>query len=108
VSHSSSAIFVLPGGDDRALAYLKQLASQNIINFGAGNSRTLVDRVIAGEYPIALQVFAHHPLISAAKGAPGSVTTFAAGRKRGGNYRHSQAGAASLRRHAADGLSPVP
>jgi hypothetical protein len=94
VSHSSSAIFVLPGGDDRALAYLKQLASQNIINFGAGNSRTLV--------------FAHHPLISAAKGAPGSVTTFAAGRKRGGNYRHSQAGAASLRRHAADGLSPVP
>jgi len=26
--------------------------------------------VIAGEYPIALQIFAHHPLISAAKGAP--------------------------------------
>jgi iron(III) transport system substrate-binding protein len=46
------------------------LAAQNIINFGAGNPRTLVDRVIAGEYPIALQIFAHHPLISAAKGAP--------------------------------------
>jgi iron(III) transport system substrate-binding protein len=30
----------------------------------------LVDRVIAGEYAIALQIFAHHPLISAAKGAP--------------------------------------
>jgi ABC-type Fe3+ transport system substrate-binding protein len=30
----------------------------------------LVDRVIAGEYTIALQIFAHHPLISAGKGAP--------------------------------------
>jgi ABC-type Fe3+ transport system substrate-binding protein len=57
-------------GESKALAYLKQLATQNIVNFGAGNPRTLVDRVIAGEYPIALQIFAHHPLISAAKGAP--------------------------------------
>ena len=31
---------------------------------------TLVDRVIAGEYAIALNIFAHHPLISRAKGAP--------------------------------------
>jgi ABC-type Fe3+ transport system substrate-binding protein len=57
-------------GDDKATAYLRQLSAQNIVNFGAGNPRTLVDRVIAGEYPIALQIFAHHPLISAAKGAP--------------------------------------
>ncbi len=34
---------------------------QKIINFGAGSARTLVDRVIAGEYPIALNIFAHHP-----------------------------------------------
>jgi ABC-type Fe3+ transport system substrate-binding protein len=60
-------------GDDKAMAYLRRLRAQNIVNFGAGNPRTLVDRVIAGEYPIALQIFAHHPLISAAKGAP--VTT---------------------------------
>ena len=33
-------------------------------------ARTLVDRVIAGEYPIALNIYAHHPLISAGKGAP--------------------------------------
>jgi iron(III) transport system substrate-binding protein len=26
--------------------------------------------VIAGEYPIAIAIYAHHPLISAAKGAP--------------------------------------
>ena len=41
-----------------------------IINFGSGSARTLVDRVIAGEFPIGLNVFAHHPLISKAKGAP--------------------------------------
>jgi iron(III) transport system substrate-binding protein len=60
----------LAWGDERALAYLQRLRTQNIVNFGAGNPRTLVDRVIAGEYAIALQVFAHHPLISAGKGAP--------------------------------------
>ncbi len=63
----------LAWGDEKAMAYLRRLRAQNIVNFGAGNPRTLVDRVIAGEYPIALQIFAHHPLISAAKGAP--VTT---------------------------------
>jgi iron(III) transport system substrate-binding protein len=60
----------LAWGEAKAMAYLKELATQNITNFGAGNPRTLVDPVIAGEYPIALQIFAHHPLISAAKGAP--------------------------------------
>jgi len=63
----------LAWSDEKAMAYLRRLRAQNIVNFGAGNPRTLVDRVIAGEYPIALQIFAHHPLISAAKGAP--VTT---------------------------------
>jgi ABC-type Fe3+ transport system substrate-binding protein len=60
----------LAWGDERALAYLEKLKGQDIINFGAGSARTLVDRVIAGEYPIALNIFAHHPLISKAKGAP--------------------------------------
>jgi len=60
----------LAWGDDRAMTYLQRLRTQNIVNFGAGNPRTLVDRVIAGEYAMALQVFAHHPLISAGKGAP--------------------------------------
>ena len=44
--------------------------AQKVINFGSGSARTLVDRVIAGEFPIALNIFAHHPLISRAKGAP--------------------------------------
>jgi iron(III) transport system substrate-binding protein len=60
----------LAWGDDKALAYLQKLKKQNIINFGAGSARTLVDRVIAADYPIALNIFAHHPLISKAKGAP--------------------------------------
>jgi len=63
----------LAWGEDKAMAYLKQLRTQGIVNFGAGNPRTLVDRVIAGEYAIALQIFAHHPLISAGKGAPVSA-----------------------------------
>ena len=63
----------LSWGEDKAMAYLQRLRTQGIINFGSGNPRTLVDRVIAGEYPLAVQIFAHHPLISAGKGAP--VTT---------------------------------
>jgi iron(III) transport system substrate-binding protein len=50
--------------------YFRKLSMQNIINFASGSARTLVDRVIAGEYPIAINIYAHHPLISAGKGAP--------------------------------------
>jgi ABC-type Fe3+ transport system substrate-binding protein len=57
-------------GEDKAMNYFKKLKDQKIVNFGSGSARTLVDRVIAGEYPIALNIFAHHPLISRAKGAP--------------------------------------
>jgi ABC-type Fe3+ transport system substrate-binding protein len=57
-------------GEDKATAYFQKLKQQQIVNFGSGSARTLVDRVIAGEYPIALSIFAHHPLISKAKGAP--------------------------------------
>ena len=57
-------------GEERAMAYFRALRQQGIVNFGAGSARTLVDRVMAGEYPVALQIFAHHPLISAGKGAP--------------------------------------
>jgi iron(III) transport system substrate-binding protein len=52
------------------MAYFKKLKDQKIVNFASGSARTLVDRVIAGEYALALNIFAHHPLISAAKGAP--------------------------------------
>jgi ABC-type Fe3+ transport system substrate-binding protein len=60
----------LAWGEEKARAYFEKLKEQKIVNFGAGSARTLVDRVIAGEYAIALNIFAHHPLISKAKGAP--------------------------------------
>jgi iron(III) transport system substrate-binding protein len=57
-------------GEEKAMAYFKKLQQQKIVNFGAGSARTLVDRVIAGEFTFALNIFAHHPIISKAKGAP--------------------------------------
>jgi iron(III) transport system substrate-binding protein len=60
----------LARGEAKAREYFQKLAAQKVVNFGAGSARTLVDRVIAGEFPIALNIFAHHPLISRAKGAP--------------------------------------
>lgn len=56
-------------GDEKGTAYLKELAKQNLIPLG-GSARAVVDQVIAGEYPIALQTFNHQPYISARKGAP--------------------------------------
>ena len=60
----------LARGEAAAADYFRKLAQQKMINFGSGSARTLVDRVIAAEFPIALNIFAHHPLISKAKGAP--------------------------------------
>jgi len=60
----------LAWGEDKAMAYFQKLAGQKLINFASGSARTLVDRVIAGEYPVVLNIYAHHPLISAGKGAP--------------------------------------
>ncbi len=73
-SASGTALFLtnlrIAWGEERALDYFKKLSGQKIINFGSGSARTLVDRVMAGEYPLALNVFAHFPVISAAQGAP--------------------------------------
>jgi ABC-type Fe3+ transport system substrate-binding protein len=73
-SASGTTLFLtnlrLAWGEDKARAYFEKLKDQKIVNFGSGSARTLVDRVMAGEYPIALNIFAHHPLISKAKGAP--------------------------------------
>lgn len=59
----------LAWGEERAEAYLKQLAQQKLIPFGE-SGRALVNRVMDGEYPLALAIFLHHPLISARAGAP--------------------------------------
>ena len=66
------ANLVTAWGEAKAESYLKRFAAQNIVAFD-GSARTLVNRVMEGEYPIAVHIFAHHPLISARAGAP--VTT---------------------------------
>lgn len=56
-------------GDAKADAYFKALKGQGIIGF-SGSARTLVNRVVEGEYPIAVNIFMHHATISQKKGAP--------------------------------------
>jgi iron(III) transport system substrate-binding protein len=56
-------------GDDKGMAYLRQLTKQNIAGV-QGGARHLFDMVIAGEYPMALQMLNHHAFFSANAGAP--------------------------------------
>jgi len=56
-------------GKEKGIAYLRELSKQNIANL-RGSAREVLDQVIAGEYPVALQIFNHHAVISAKKGAP--------------------------------------
>lgn len=75
-SESGALLFItnlrLTMGEAKAEAYLQKLKGQKIVNF-SGSARTLVNRVVEGEYPIALNIFLHHPIISAAKGAPSAA-----------------------------------
>ena len=56
-------------GEEGGLAYLHALAKQQIVSVDA-SSRAVLDQVITGEYAIALDIFNHHAVLSAAKGAP--------------------------------------
>ncbi|HTI87650.1 MAG TPA: extracellular solute-binding protein [Alphaproteobacteria bacterium] len=56
-------------GQEKGMAYLQKLAGQRIANLDV-SARQVMDQVIAGEYPLALQIFNHHTVISAKKGAP--------------------------------------
>jgi ABC-type Fe3+ transport system substrate-binding protein len=72
-STSGADLFVtnlrLAWGEERAEAWLTRLAEQKPATIAGASARALVDRVIAGEYSVALNIFAHHALISRAKGA---------------------------------------
>jgi len=59
-------------GEEKGMEYLKALAKQNVVSV-ASSGRQVLDQVIAGEYPLALQIFNNHASISASQGAP---TTF--------------------------------
>jgi iron(III) transport system substrate-binding protein len=56
-------------GEPDGMAYLRAFAKQKVANV-AGAAREVLDQVIAGEYAIGLQIFNHHAVISAKKGAP--------------------------------------
>jgi ABC-type Fe3+ transport system substrate-binding protein len=56
-------------GNESGMAYLRELSRQRIANIGTA-AREVLDQVIAGEYLVALQIFNHHTVISAKKGAP--------------------------------------
>jgi iron(III) transport system substrate-binding protein len=56
-------------GEQKGMDYLRKLAAQQIVGQRMA-ARAVLDRVIAGEYAIALQIFNHHAVISAKKGAP--------------------------------------
>jgi ABC-type Fe3+ transport system substrate-binding protein len=56
-------------GQEGGKAYVQKLKQQNIAKSTA-SARQILDLVIAGEYPMAIQIFNHHAYISKAAGAP--------------------------------------
>jgi len=60
---------LLTMGQEAGKAYLQKLKGQNIAKSTA-SARQILDLVIAGEYPLAAQIFNHHAYISKAAGAP--------------------------------------
>ena len=56
-------------GQEAGKTYLQRLKAQNIAKSTASN-RQVLDLTIAGEYPLALQIFNHHAYISKTAGAP--------------------------------------
>ncbi len=59
---------LLAWGDKKTEAFLKALSKQKVVPLHMSN-RGVVDRVIEGEYYLAIGASAHHPVISARKGA---------------------------------------
>src|SRR5215470_5311328 len=56
-------------GEEQGMAYLRKLARQEIVPLPIA-TRAVLDRVIAGEYPIGLEMVNAHAAISLALGAP--------------------------------------
>ncbi|MFI4981474.1 MAG: ABC transporter substrate-binding protein, partial [Nevskiales bacterium] len=56
-------------GEQKGMEYLKQFAAQEPV-FIPASQRVVLDKVIEGDYPLAVMTFNHHSTISAAQGAP--------------------------------------
>jgi iron(III) transport system substrate-binding protein len=62
-------------GEQKTDAYIANLAKQDITPLLVSN-RQVVDQVILGEYWIGIGISAHHPIISANRGAPSATVLF--------------------------------
>jgi ABC-type Fe3+ transport system substrate-binding protein len=62
-------------GEEKTDAYVAKLARQDITPLLVSN-RQVVDQVILGEYWIGIGISAHHPIISAGRGAPSATVLF--------------------------------
>jgi ABC-type Fe3+ transport system substrate-binding protein len=56
-------------GEEKGMDFLRRLSKQEVVNLGV-SARAVVDKIDAGEYPIALGIFNHHTVMDAEKGAP--------------------------------------
>lgn len=56
-------------GQDAGMAWLKQFAAQQPVSIPAAQ-RVVLDKVISGEYPLAVMILNYHAVISARQGAP--------------------------------------
>ena len=56
-------------GEQKGMEYLKKFAAQEPVTIPAAQ-RVVLDKVIAGEYPLAIMILNYHAAISIAKGAP--------------------------------------
>ncbi len=60
---------LLTRGQEKGMEYLRAFARQEPVVIPAAQ-RVVLDKVIAGEYPLALMTLSYHSTISAAQGAP--------------------------------------
>jgi ABC-type Fe3+ transport system substrate-binding protein len=56
-------------GQEKGMAYLRTFAAQEPVTIPAAQ-RVVLDKVISGEYPLAVMILNYHATISAAQGAP--------------------------------------
>jgi iron(III) transport system substrate-binding protein len=56
-------------GQEQGMAWLKRFAAQESV-FIPASQRVVMDKVIAGEFPVGVMTFNHHAAISRAQGAP--------------------------------------
>ena len=62
-------------GAEKTEAYIAKLARQDVTALTVSN-RQVVDQVILNEYWIGIGISAHHPIISAGRGAPSATVLF--------------------------------